>query len=45
MRSMIRRPRLVTRDFLRAELAQVREEIATLRGELRILHCPAWKVG
>ena len=26
---------LVTRDFLRAELAQVREEIATLRGELR----------
>jgi hypothetical protein len=25
---------LVTRDFLRAELAQVREEIATLRGEL-----------
>jgi hypothetical protein len=24
---------LVTRDFLRAELAQVREEIATLRGE------------
>lgn len=23
----------VTRDFLRAELAQVREEIATLRGE------------
>ena len=32
---------LVTRDFLRAELAQVREEIATLRGELEILHCPA----
>jgi hypothetical protein len=26
---------LVTRDFLRAELAQVREEIATLRGELK----------
>jgi hypothetical protein len=26
---------LVTRDFLRAELAQVREELATLRGELR----------
>ncbi|HEX2479294.1 MAG TPA: hypothetical protein VHK45_08450 [Geminicoccaceae bacterium] len=26
---------LVTRDFLRAELAQVREEIARLRGELR----------
>ncbi len=26
---------LVTRDFLRAELAQVREEIAALRGELR----------
>ena len=26
---------LVTRDFLRAELAQVREEIATLREELR----------
>ena len=26
---------LVTRDFLRAELAQVREEIATLRAELR----------
>jgi hypothetical protein len=26
---------LVTRDFLRAELAQIREEIATLRGELR----------
>ena len=26
---------LVTRDFLRAELAKVREEIATLRGELR----------
>jgi hypothetical protein len=26
---------LVTRDFLRAELAQVREEIATLGGELR----------
>jgi ribosomal protein L29 len=26
---------LVTRDFLRAELAQVREEIATLRGELQ----------
>ena len=26
---------LVTRDFLRAELAQVREAIATLRGELR----------
>ncbi len=26
---------LVTRDFLRAELAQVREEIATLRDELR----------
>src|SRR5919106_4309 len=25
----------VTRDFLRAELAQVREELATLRGELR----------
>jgi hypothetical protein len=25
---------LVSRDFLRAELAQVREEIATLRGEL-----------
>jgi hypothetical protein len=25
---------LVTRDFLRAGLAQVREEIATLRGEL-----------
>ncbi len=25
---------LVTRDFLRAELAQVREEIATLRGEM-----------
>jgi hypothetical protein len=25
---------LVTRDFLRAELAQVREEIVTLRGEL-----------
>jgi hypothetical protein len=25
---------LVTRDFLRAELTQVREEIATLRGEL-----------
>jgi hypothetical protein len=24
---------LVTRDFLRAEMAQVREEIATLRGE------------
>ena len=26
---------LVTRDFLRAELAQVREELATLRDELR----------
>jgi len=26
---------LVTRDFLRAELAQVREAIATLRGELK----------
>jgi hypothetical protein len=26
---------LVTRDFLREELAQVREEIATLRGELK----------
>jgi hypothetical protein len=26
---------LVTRDFLRAELAQVREEMAALRGELR----------
>ena len=26
---------LVTRDSLRAELAQVREKIATLRGELR----------
>jgi hypothetical protein len=26
---------LVTRDFLRAELAQVREDIATVRGELR----------
>jgi hypothetical protein len=26
---------LVTRDFLRAELAQVREEIAALRGELK----------
>ncbi len=26
---------LVTRDFLRAELAQVREEIATLRGDLK----------
>ena len=26
---------LVLRDFLRAELAQVREVIATLRGELR----------
>jgi chromosome segregation ATPase len=26
---------LVTRDFLRAELAQVREELAALRGELR----------
>ena len=25
---------LVTRDFLRAELAQVREEIARLRGEM-----------
>ncbi len=25
---------LVSRDFLRAELAQVREEIVTLRGEL-----------
>jgi hypothetical protein len=25
---------LVTRDFLRAELAQVRTELATLRGEL-----------
>jgi hypothetical protein len=28
---------LVTRDFLRAELAQVRTELATLRGELAIL--------
>jgi hypothetical protein len=26
---------LVTRDFLRAELAQVREELATLRGDMR----------
>jgi hypothetical protein len=26
---------LVTRDFLRAELAQVRTELTTLRGELR----------
>jgi hypothetical protein len=26
---------LVTRDFLRAELAQVREELATLRGDVR----------
>ena len=26
---------LVTRDFLRAELAQVRQEMTTLRGELR----------
>jgi hypothetical protein len=28
---------LVTRDFLRAELAQVRMELATLRGELATL--------
>jgi hypothetical protein len=27
--------RIVPRDFLRAELAQVREELAMLRGELR----------
>jgi hypothetical protein len=35
---------LVTRDFLRAELAQVRTELATLRGEIAAVRGEIWRV-